>query len=395
MSSDDTKEKERLRALEAYEILDTPAEKDFDDLTALASHICNTPISFISLLASDRQWLKSKVGLDITETPRSVSFCQHLLLQEDTLEVKDTLEDDRFRNSIFVTGAPHIRFYAGTPLISSDGHKVGTLCVMDIVPKQLTEEQKGALVVLARQIITNLELRLKQRQLEKERLRLRATNEKLDEFVHMVSHDLKEPIMNISSVAEWLQEDIAAKDYAGLSENLALIQERAAAMYELVQGLLQFAVGQVKDMPKEKVNVRALVQGLLDEHSAFPEMTTHLSPDLPVFTTEKVLLQQVFANLISNAFKYHHTGQGHIWVDVEEAAKYYTFCVKDDGPGIPPQYHGRIFGLFERLLRDSEKAQGSGIGLATAKKIVEDKGGRIWIKSEPGEGTTFFFTWPK
>ena len=370
MNLDDTKEKERLRALEAYEIIDTPAEKDFDDLTALACHICNTPISFLSLLTSNRQWLKSKVGLDITETPRSISFCQHVMLQEDILEVKDTLEDDRFRNSILVTDVPHIRFYAGTPLISSGGHKVGTLCVMDTVPKQLTEEQKGALLVLARQAVTNLELRMKQQQLEKEKQQLRATNEKLDEFVHMVSHDLKEPIMNISSVAEWLQEDLEAKDYGSLSENLGLIKERAAAMEELVQGLL-------------------------GEHNAFPEMTTHLSPDLPVFTTEKVLLQQVFANLISNAFKYHHTGKGHIWIEAEEAAKYYTFCVKDDGPGIPPQYHGRIFGLFERLLRDSEKAQGSGIGLATAKKIVEDKGGRIWIKSEPGEGTTFFFTWPK
>jgi len=395
MSPVDKLEKERLKALEAYEILDTPAEKDFDDLTTLASQICCTSISFISLLTSERQWLKSKVGLDLTETPRSVSFCQYTLLQEELLEVKDTHEDERFRNSVFVTGPPHIRFYAGSPLLSSGGYKIGTLCVMDVVPKQLTEAQKHALNVLAKQVVTNLELRLKQKQLEKEKQQLRATNEKLDEFVHMVSHDLKEPIMNINSVIEWLQEDLQTRDFASLSGNLDLIKERASAMEDLVEGLLQYAVVQVKDLPKEKVNAFHLVQGLLDEHGDHAEITPHIAPDLPVFTTEKVLLQQVFANLISNAYKYHHTGKGNIWVDVKEEDGHYTFCVKDDGPGIPPQHHDRVFGIFERLLRDTGKAQGSGIGLATVKKIVEDKGGRIWIKSDQGEGTTFFFTWPK
>lgn len=395
MSAVDKREKERLRALEAYEILDTPADKDFDDLTTLAAYICSTPISFISLLTDDRQWFKSKIGIDIAETPRSSSFCQYALLQEEMIVANDTLEDDRFQNNPFVTGPPHIRFYASSQLISSGGHKVGTLCVMDIVPKQLTEEQKEALKILARQAVTNLELRLKQKQLQVEKQQLRVANEKLDEFVHMVSHDLKEPIMNINSVADWLQEDIVAGDYSSISENLALIKERAAAMENLVQGLLQYAVVRVKDMPKEEVNVKSLVQGLLDENKAYPKMTAHLSPDLPVLTTERVLLQQVFANLISNAFKYHHTGTGNIWVDVEEADQQYTFCVKDDGPGIPPQHHAKIFDLFERLLRDSTKAQGSGIGLATVKKIVEDKGGRIWVKSALGEGSTFFFTWPK
>ncbi|GAA4428429.1 GAF domain-containing sensor histidine kinase [Pontibacter saemangeumensis] len=395
MGSVDHVEKERLRALEAYEILDTPAEKDFDDLTTLASHICSTPISSISLITNDRQWLKSKVGLDIAETPRAISFCQHALVTEGLLEVKDTLEDDRFRDSNFVTGPPHIRFYAGSALISSGGYKVGTLCVMDTVPKQLTEEQKTALLVLARQVVVNLELRLKQKQLEKEKQQLYATNEKLDEFVHMVSHDLREPIMNINSLAEWLQDDLAAKDYVSLSENLGLIKERTAAMENLVQGLLQYAMVQIKDLPKEKVNVQNLVQGLVEEYSTSPDIKVHISPDLPVFTTEKVLLQQVFANLISNAFKYHHTGKGNIWIEAEETAKRYTFCVKDDGPGIPHQHQHKVFGLFERLLRDTEKARGSGIGLSTVKKIVEDKGGRVWIKSALGKGSTFFFTWPK
>ncbi|RDV15710.1 ATPase [Pontibacter diazotrophicus] len=389
-------EVERLRALKAFNILDTPAEKEFDDITALAAHICDTPISLITLVTEERQWFKSKVGTEVCELPRSVSFCQHTILQNNILEIEDTLEDERFRQNILVTSPPYIRFYAGAQLLTDNGYNLGSLCVLDTVPRQLTEVQRNALNTLARQVVANFELRLKQEQLEKEKLQLKVANEKLEQFVRMVSHDLKEPIMNISTIIEWLQDDLAAKDFANMASNLLLIKDSAAAMEELVIGLLQYSMTQVKDLPKEEVDVYGMVQGLIAEHSGGREMKTHVSPDLPVLTTEKVLLQQVFANLISNAFKYHHTGKGNLWVSIdEESEKYYTFCVKDDGPGIPLQHQEKVFAMFERLLRDASKKHGSGIGLATVKKIVEDKGGKVWIESDAGQGTTFYFTWPK
>lgn len=388
-------ERERLRALKAYHILDTPAEKEFDDITALAAHICGTPISLITLITEERQWFKSKVGTDVCELPRSVSFCQHTILQDSLLEVEDTLEDERFRQNVLVTNTPHIRFYAGAQLVTSKGHRLGSLCVLDTMPRKLTEAQRHALITLARQVIANFELRLKQEQLEKEKQQLKAANEKLEQFVRMVSHDLKEPIMNISTITEWLQDDLNAKDFTNMASNLHLIKDSTKAMEDLVMGLLQYAMTQVKDLPKEEVDVYSLVQGLIEDHTGSREMQAHVSPDLPVLTTERVLLQQVFANLISNAFKYHHTGKGNLWVSVEgKSETHYTFCVKDDGPGIPPQHQERVFGMFQRLLRDTSKTQGSGIGLATVKKIVEDKGGRIWIESETDQGSTFYFTWP-
>ncbi|MDX5420821.1 MAG: GAF domain-containing protein [Hymenobacteraceae bacterium] len=390
----DQQEEERLKALEAYNILDTPAETEYDEITQLASYICGTPISLISLITHDRQWFKSRVGLKVQETPRSMSFCQHAIKQEEFFEIPDALQDKRFKDNPLVTGDPNIRFYAGSQLIGSGGQKLGTLCVIDKVPKHLTDAQKKALQTLARQVVTNFELRLKQQELEQEKKQLQKANYKLDQFVHMVSHDLKEPIMNMHAVTEWLQEDLSAMDYSSLSSNLQLLKERASAMEDLVEGLLQYSSTQVKNLKKEVVAVGTLLRNVISGIKGVKPFNIHIAPQMPVLQTERVLLQQVFANLISNAVKYHHTGSGNIWVNVADEGQKYTFSVKDDGPGIAPQHHAKIFGLYERLLRDSN-TPGSGIGLATVKRIVEDKGGRIWLESELGKGATFYFTWQK
>ena len=155
----DAKEQARLQALHGYKILDTDPEKAFDDLTILASHICETPVALISLIDSDRQWFKSRVGLSVSETPREVAFCNIAIQQSDLFIVPDATKDPRFSSNPFVVSDPKIRFYAGAPITSSDGHPLGTLCVVDLVPRELTVNQQNALLALSRQVQAQFELR--------------------------------------------------------------------------------------------------------------------------------------------------------------------------------------------------------------------------------------------
>jgi anti-sigma regulatory factor (Ser/Thr protein kinase) len=154
-----TNEASRLAALRSYRILDTDPEPAFDDLALLASHVCGTPIALITLIDEDRQWFKSRVGVSATETSRSISFCTHAIQQRDLFVVPDTRGDARFRENPLVVGEPHIRFYAGAPLVTPEGHALGTLCVLDSVPRTLSDDQKRALETLKQQAEAQLELR--------------------------------------------------------------------------------------------------------------------------------------------------------------------------------------------------------------------------------------------
>jgi len=168
----------RLRALRSYEVLDTPAEEAFDGLTRLAAQICGTPISLVSLVDAERQWFKSRLGFAQSQTPRDVSFCAHAIAQPGTLVVPDTCEDARFADNPLVTGDPRLRFYAGAPLRTPDGHALGTLCVLDTRPRQLSAEQLEALALLARQAQLLLELRRRMAELRASREALRESEER-------------------------------------------------------------------------------------------------------------------------------------------------------------------------------------------------------------------------
>lgn len=156
----------RLKALNSYNVLDTLPEKEYDDITRLISYICQVPVALISLIDSDRQWFKSKVGLDASETSRADVFCRHIIQDDNILEVTNALENDTFKHSALVQNEPNIRFYAGAPLIDPDGYHLGSLCVIDTVPRKLTTEQLDALRTLADGVMSHLLLRKQKKELQ-------------------------------------------------------------------------------------------------------------------------------------------------------------------------------------------------------------------------------------
>ncbi len=172
-------EAKRLKVLWQYDVLDTVPEEIFDDLTELAARICEAPIALISLVDEDRQWFKAKVGVKVSETSRDVSFCAHAIMGDGLFIVPDATKDDRFRQNPLVTAEPNVRFYAGAPLVTPDGHALGTLCVLDKVPRELRPEQKEALRLLAHHIMTQLELRRHAKELTRARAESNAAKEDL------------------------------------------------------------------------------------------------------------------------------------------------------------------------------------------------------------------------
>ncbi|TVR48435.1 MAG: GAF domain-containing protein [Puniceicoccaceae bacterium] len=172
-------EEARLQALESYQILDTPAEKDFDDFVSLASNICHAPVAVINLIDRDRQWFKAELGLGVRETPLDVSICRHAILQKGLFIVPDLTRDPRFKDNPFVTGKPHLRFYAGALLETKGGQALGTLCVLDYRTRRLRDDQFHALEILARQIMTALELRRAGREIAAKNRELSAALDKI------------------------------------------------------------------------------------------------------------------------------------------------------------------------------------------------------------------------
>ena len=252
-------EQARLAALRRYAILDTRPEPEFDDLTRLASWICGTPIAMISLVDAERQWFKSKIGEEANETPRELSFCAHTILEDDLLEVPNALDDDRFRANLLVTGGPKIRFYAGAPLTTPDGFNLGSLCVIDRIPRHLNAEQRDALRRLGRQVIAQLELHRMVRQLESQSAFQKAILEGARSAI--ISTDAAGTILTFNAGAErmlgYSAAEVVGQATPALIHDAAEVAARAAELSrelgrEIAPGFETFVANARSGRPEER-----------------------------------------------------------------------------------------------------------------------------------------------
>lgn len=221
---------------------------------------------------------------------------------------------------------------------------------------------------------------------------LEKRNKELDQFVYAASHDLKSPLRAIANIAQWLLDDLQGQLSEETRSHLELLQGRVYRMDNLIDGLLQYYRVGRSQMSSERVDVEQLLKDVIDNLAPPDHITIEIASPMPTFCTVKLLLQQVFTNLLSNSIKHHDGETGTIKITAQQEGNFYKFSVVDDGPGIDPQFHEKIFGLFQTL--EPHSRHNTGIGLALVKKIVDGEKGTIKVDSQEGNGTTIHFTWP-
>ena len=382
-------EEERLEALNTYNILDTLPEEDYDAITKIASSICNTPIALVSIIDKDRQWFKSKQGLDATETPRDLAFCAHSILQPDDLFIiNDATKDDRFHDNPLTTHGPNVVFYAGAPLNSSEGLPLGTLCVIDNKPKELNELQKESLKLLAKQVVHLFELRKKNKELTDANDEVLRLNKQLSEFSYRLSHDIKTPISGIKYLSEVIKEDYKDKLDAQGNNLLGLIASRSAYLYSLVQGMLDFANVNNTEIVYETFNLEELLEEVKASCNWEEAYVVKYNNCNILLKQSTVAFIQIFQNLLSNSVKFVTAPKVHVSISLEVEADFYHIIYTDNGPGIDEKYHNKVFELFETL--DSEK--GTGIGLSTVNSMLERLGGSIYLRKATKDTTGVVFS---
>jgi signal transduction histidine kinase len=224
---------------------------------------------------------------------------------------------------------------------------------------------------------------------------LKQRNAELDQFAYITSHDLRAPLRGIANLSRWIEEDMGDRFTPEAHHQMELLRGRVQRMESLIDAILQYSRAGRARLRPQRVDVRKLVEDVVDLLAPPAGFTIEIGSELPVLETDPVPLQRVFMNLIGNAIKHHNQPQqGRVTITCRDAGELYEFAVSDNGPGIAPAYHQRIFVIFQTLA-PRDKVEGTGVGLALVQKLVEQQGGRVSVESDLGAGATFRFTWPK
>ena len=411
-------EQKRLSVLKKLEILDTVNEQVYDDLTYLASQICGTPIALISLVDDKRQWFKSNHGIDAKETHRDYAFCSHAILDKHVFYVPDSEKDERFCNNPLVTGEPHVKFYAGVPLAIEGQYNLGTLCVIDHKPRQLSKEQILSLESLARQVEALLDLRAKtiaerghsrllqeqldyrlkmEQDLREQKDRAELAEETKSLFLANMSHEIRTPLNGIIGLSEILRDKVKDNECLELVKTIA---RSGDTLLNIVNDILDLSKIEAGKLTISSANFDVIK--LVEEKVSFfkklnkkpIDISFSIAKDVPRFIkSDELRIGQILTNLLSNALKFTESGKVRTELELESIDNQNVSLilkVSDTGTGIAPSQADKLFQDFTQLENPStKKYNGTGLGLAITKKLAAFLGGDISVESILGKGSTF------
>jgi len=383
---------------EDYSILDTGDEKDFNDLTTLASAICQTPIALINLFDEKRQSVKSLIVSNIAKSALEQSFSvPDISAEQDILIVEDAASDERFLPQPYINEKDKITFFAGVPLVNDDGVMLGSLSVIDRQQKSLTPEQINALKIIAKQVVDKLELRKKAIVSEDTIRELRYSNLFMQKFNAMAAHDIKNPMSSILLSAQSLKFRIQRLQDADCERLADLNISSTKRLMTLLDDMLAYSKSPSLLLTKKvKIDLHELLMAVVGMVSIPENFTVILPEEKHSLYISSVAVQQIFINLLTNAIRYNDKAQGRLQIRFREDDDYLYFEVEDNGIGIDKAYHEKIFNnSFTLKIADRFEKKGSGIGLSTVKELIKALNGKIVVKSVPGNGATFYLNLSK
>lgn len=330
--------------------------------------------------------------------PRNTKVFAPTFAGEGIVRVDDIRQDPRYGQNPPHRGMPEghlpVASYLAVPVVSRSGAVIGGLFFGHPEPGVFTERSQMLVSGVAAQAAIAMDNARLFSDAQRLIAELDKSNKELDQFAYVASHDLKAPLRGIANLSQWLEEDLGDALSEENKQQLELLRSRVHRMEGLINGILDYSrAGRVRSKP-ERVVVARLLSEVIELSAAPVAARIEVGPGMPELRTERVPLQQVFMNLIGNALKHAKRADPIVHVDVKEAGDSFEFSVRDNGPGIAPEFHERIWGIFQTL-ESRDTVEGTGIGLSVVRKIVESKGGRAWVESVPGDGAKFSFTWPK
>jgi signal transduction histidine kinase len=402
----------RLAALRRLGLLDSPAEAAFDQLGALAAKLLHSPIALVSLVDDRRQFFKSCQGLrepwaSWRDTPLSHSFCQHVLTTDEPLIIDDARFDPRFIGNPAIEDLGMVA-YLGIPLKLNSGEVLGSFCVIDHEPRRWTAEEVEIMSTLAASVMTEIELRSEIRhkdsafeeverlnqQLREKTASLETAKGELEAFSHSVLHDLQAPLRSLDSFTGLLRDRFQTEMSQVGQSYLQGIVEATGRMQKILAGLqtlARLAKARMEisetDLTATAKNVLAELQRSAPERNAVVDIEDGLKA-----SADSRLIQIAFENLLGNAWKFtSKTPNARIEMGASTEGDERVYWVRDNGAGFDEAQLAKLFVPFKRL-HSQQEFPGTGIGLATVKRIIQRHQGRVWAESEPGKGATFYFT---